>query len=232
MGSDSLRYRWLDAIVGKQGQPVPRGTIAHHAAVTLSAFMSDDGTCYPGIETLTAVMQWHRATVIRALNELDRQGWITRERGTFGKPTVYHAVIPKPQSRTGATRSKGRRGCVSESQRVSPRVAEDAPQSRTGATRTLQERSMERSKENALTNETKKEGDSALQYSFPTEVSEAFIHTRRRRAQAEDFPTLKSIALELKETHPAETIIEAVRTLGRSDDPPEALPAYVEAVAA
>lgn len=71
-----------------------------------------------------------------------------------------------------------------------------------------------------------------LNYPFPTEVSEAFIRTRGQRAQAEDFPTLKSIALELKAQYPPETIVEAVRTLGRSDDPPETLPAYVEAVAA
>lgn len=71
-----------------------------------------------------------------------------------------------------------------------------------------------------------------MNYPFPTEVSEAFILTRGRRAQAEDFPTLKAVALELQASYPAETIVEAVKSLGRSDDPPEALLTYVEAVAA
>lgn len=225
MGSDSLRFRWLDALVGKEGRLGPTGSIAHHAAVTLSAFMDDDGACWPSIEMLAAAMQRHRATVIRALNELERQGWITRERGTFGKPTVYHAVIPKPQSRTRATGDKGRREQRHGSQRVTSSVADGAPQSRTRATRTPQEHANEPHKES-------KKGDSILGYPFSVEVSEAFIRSRGPRARPDDFPVLKAVALELQTTYPEETIVRAVRDLGRSDDSPETLATYVQGVAA
>lgn len=70
---------------------------------------------------------------------------------------------------------------------------------------------------------------------FPTQVSEAWIRGRargQRKLDPEDFPVLKEAALELQSTYPPETIVEAVISLARSDDPPHALPVYVQGLAA
>jgi len=94
VSSDSVRFRWLDAIVGKEGRVGPIGASVRHAALTLAAFMDEAGKCWPSLTTLAKAMQRDRSTVIRSLNKLELQGWIKRKRGRSAQPTVYWAVIP------------------------------------------------------------------------------------------------------------------------------------------
>lgn len=66
--------------------------------MTLSLHMNErGGSCFPSIETVAKESGLHAATVKRALNRLEEDGWLKRDRkgkGGRGRVTTYTALLP------------------------------------------------------------------------------------------------------------------------------------------
>lgn len=58
----------------------------------LAVHMNAQGTCRPSIATIARLSKYGRTSVIEALNELERSGWITRSRTT--RANRYAGLIP------------------------------------------------------------------------------------------------------------------------------------------
>ena len=98
-------FEWRKAIAGSGLSPAQRGV---SSALALHMDRAGD-SCYPSLETLAAESGYHRATVIRAVKDLDAAGWIERDLGggllsrtdakRTGRSTRYRATVPvKPSS--------------------------------------------------------------------------------------------------------------------------------------
>lgn len=64
----------------------------------LADFSSDEGTCYPGIETISRQIGAGRSTVITAITQLQKDGWLSREerrKGNRNKTNLYYLNVKK-----------------------------------------------------------------------------------------------------------------------------------------
>ena len=64
----------------------------------LADFSSDEGTCYPGIETIARQIGAGRSTVITAITQLQKDGWLSREerrKGNRNKTNLYYLNVKK-----------------------------------------------------------------------------------------------------------------------------------------
>jgi len=64
----------------------------------LADFSSDEGTCYPGIETIARQIGAGRSTVITAITELQKAGWLERKErrtGNRNKTNLYYLNVKK-----------------------------------------------------------------------------------------------------------------------------------------
>jgi len=64
----------------------------------LADFSSDEGTCYPGIETIARQIGAGRSTVITAITQLQKDGWLSREerrKGNRNKTNLYYLNVQK-----------------------------------------------------------------------------------------------------------------------------------------
>lgn len=208
-----VRFQWLDAIVGKEGAAGPTGPTVRHLALTLAAYMSDDGVAWPSIATLACAMGRDRATVIRAANELEKQGWITRERGSANASTRYLAVLEPSRVRPLPSRT-----------RATGVVAPAPLPSRTRATRTPQEHSMEpATREHAIPAGEEMRYDESPHYPLTTRAHEAWMRLHRAWSP-QHFPILTSAVRELeKRGHDPEEIVDAVREIARRGAEPTAI---------
>jgi len=101
-----FRTRWGIALRYSGLSPAARA-VAHG----LATFMKHDGSrCGPGLDRITQATGYSRATVCRALAELQGQGWIHRgPAGGRGSPTVYTPTLPQgAEERVEQVLGKGR----------------------------------------------------------------------------------------------------------------------------
>jgi DNA-binding MarR family transcriptional regulator len=98
----TTRFAWQRAIVESGLSPTQR-----HVALTLALHMdADGGSAFPSLETQAEETGLDRSTVRRALQILDRLGWLERSPGGGrGRRTNYQARLPQ----TGAERPRSRR---------------------------------------------------------------------------------------------------------------------------
>ncbi len=85
-------FTWRSAVAESSLKPTLR-----HVALTLSLHMNErGGSAFPSLQTLANESGLHRATVCRALAELEALGWLSRTPGGGrGRSTVYRATAPE-----------------------------------------------------------------------------------------------------------------------------------------
>lgn len=100
------RWEWRQAIHDATDLPTSAKAVAH----SLAMFMDDVGRCWPSVELQAEKTGLHRATVIRALNQLEHDGYLVRSsRGSGrGHSTVYEARLPKESHHATDSSGKGR----------------------------------------------------------------------------------------------------------------------------
>lgn len=91
--SKALKYRWTDAIFSDTG---PRSSVIL-VLVVLADFMDPDGSnCHPGVRAIVKKTKLSHPTVVKALGEARRDGWVTVERLTGGRRGgIYHRYRPR-----------------------------------------------------------------------------------------------------------------------------------------
>jgi len=67
----------------------------------LADFSSDEGSCFPGIDTIARQVGAGRSTVITAITQLQKAGWLTRKErrtGNRNKTNMYYLNVKKLRS--------------------------------------------------------------------------------------------------------------------------------------
>jgi GntR family transcriptional regulator len=77
VGQASRRTRWVAAI--RDDSDLPRRAVL--VGWALATWMDQDGECFPSLATIAKAARVDKATVVRALDDLDSAGWIERDRG-------------------------------------------------------------------------------------------------------------------------------------------------------
>jgi hypothetical protein len=87
---DGLRWEWMQAVMQDAGL-LP---VARLVAVSLAQRFARRGTtsCHPGTKAIEAAVSASRATVFRALLDLQLRGWLEVRHGGPNQPAVYHFV--------------------------------------------------------------------------------------------------------------------------------------------
>lgn len=78
------RYKWLQYVAADN--KLSAGTLAV-AIILFRNFNSDRGYAWPSVATIMAETNRGRATVFRAITQLEGRGWITRDSGRRGRRT-------------------------------------------------------------------------------------------------------------------------------------------------
>ena len=91
--AESFRWVWRLAICESDLSATARHT-AHVLATHMNA---DGGSCYPSLDRLVSETRHSRATVVKAIRELEARGYITRQPGGGGprNTTRYFACLPE-----------------------------------------------------------------------------------------------------------------------------------------
>lgn len=66
--------------------------------VRLADYSSDEGTCYPGVKTISRQIGAGESTIRTALSELEAEGWLRRENrrnGNRNTSNMYHLNVEK-----------------------------------------------------------------------------------------------------------------------------------------
>jgi hypothetical protein len=88
------RRKWQDALKGPHGLKPE----VHHVALALLLWMNEEGICWPGQDTIAAVVGKRERAVRDGLKGLESAGWIERKRGgRHGDQAVssrYFATLP------------------------------------------------------------------------------------------------------------------------------------------
>lgn len=85
-----FRFRWRLALRDFYSLRAPARLVGHTLALHMEA---DGSSCFPGVDRLTRETSLHRATVFRALQELEHEGFLRRERRK-GETSLYWPLIP------------------------------------------------------------------------------------------------------------------------------------------
>lgn len=98
-------FTWRSAICDSDLAPTLR-----HVALTLSLHMNErGGSCFPTHDQLKDETGLGRSTVIKALGQLEKDGWLLRtpgggrRRGGNGRATEYAATVPQVDGSDGDT---------------------------------------------------------------------------------------------------------------------------------
>ncbi len=89
----SLRTTWMQAIIESD-----LDTTSKHVALTLGARMDPLGECWPGLHRIAKDASRSPRTIMRALDALEKAGWIERRRdprAPFGRGHVTHYQAQK-----------------------------------------------------------------------------------------------------------------------------------------
>jgi hypothetical protein len=88
----AFKYQWQDAI----RQPCGLRPTTRHVLLVLSFYMREDGLgAYPSIETLRFRTGVSRRTVIRALRDAQKGGFLRWRKGQPGRSNQYEATLPR-----------------------------------------------------------------------------------------------------------------------------------------
>ncbi|WP_140921048.1 conserved phage C-terminal domain-containing protein [Limnobaculum xujianqingii] len=87
--------------------------------VRLADFSNDEGVCWPSVDTIARQIGAGRSTVITAINELMKEGWLTkqeRRKGQRSATNIYRLNVEKLRTAANAIYSQGSDSGRSESE--------------------------------------------------------------------------------------------------------------------
>jgi hypothetical protein len=88
----SLKFVWTCCV---RDDPAVGGK-AHHVALTLASFMSNEGECKPSLATIARSAGVSKTTVIGATADLVSLGYLSISLGGGRKhPNIYRALVPR-----------------------------------------------------------------------------------------------------------------------------------------
>tara|TARA_R100000935_G_C2755428_1_gene131409 strand:- start:73 stop:354 length:282 start_codon:yes stop_codon:yes gene_type:complete len=67
---------------------------AKYVYIILASYVDEGGVCYPSIQGLAKRTGLSGRTVIRAINYLEENNFLIRERGCKGNTTIYELTYP------------------------------------------------------------------------------------------------------------------------------------------